>query len=95
MDEDDSKKVIYDNKAINLLQSALSMDEFFCFSQCTTTKKIWDTLVETHEETFEVKRSRLNSLSQEYEGEGRGELGTSIMKNIELCKKKEIVQEKG
>ena len=30
-------------------------------------KKIWDTLVQTHEGTVEVKRSRLNTLSQEYE----------------------------
>jgi hypothetical protein len=43
------------------------MDEFFRVSTCTTTKEIWDTLVETHEGTAEVKRSRLNTLSQEYE----------------------------
>ncbi|XP_058785608.1 uncharacterized protein LOC131660382 [Vicia villosa] len=50
-----------------VLQGALSMDEFFRVSACTTAKKIWDTLVETHEGTAEVKRSRLNTLSQEYE----------------------------
>ena len=66
-DDDDKKKVLYDKKAINLLQSALSMDEFFRVSACTTAKEIWDTLVETHEGTTEVKRSRLNTLSQEYE----------------------------
>lgn len=38
-DGDDNKKVFYDKKAINLLQSALSMDEFFCVSQCTTQIK--------------------------------------------------------
>lgn len=42
------------------------MDEIFRVSQCTTTKQIWYTLVETHEEITEVKRSRLNTLSQEY-----------------------------
>ncbi|KAK2403685.1 rust resistance kinase Lr10 [Trifolium repens] len=66
-DEDDKKKVLNDKKAINILQSALIMDEFFRISQCQTTKEIWDTLVETHEGTVEVKRSRLNTLSQEYE----------------------------
>lgn len=65
-DEDDEKKVLYDKKAINLLQGALGMDEFFLISTCTTKKEIWDTLVETHEGTAEVKRSRLNTLSQEY-----------------------------
>ncbi|WJX50352.1 hypothetical protein P8452_36670 [Trifolium repens] len=66
-DEDDKKKVLNDKKAINILQSALSMDEFFRISTCETAKQIWDTLVETHEGTAEVKRSRLNTLSQEYE----------------------------
>lgn len=31
-DEYDKKKVLYDKKVINLIQSALSMDEFFCVS---------------------------------------------------------------
>ena len=43
------------------------MDEFICVSSCTATKQIWDTLVETHEGIVDVKRSRLNTLSQEYE----------------------------
>jgi len=66
-DEDDKKKILNEKKAINILQSALSMDEFFRISQCKSAKQIWDTLVETHEGTAEVKRSRLNTLSQEYE----------------------------
>ncbi|XP_050908720.1 uncharacterized protein LOC127122424 [Lathyrus oleraceus] len=66
-DDDDKKRVLYDKKAINILQSALEMDEFSRVSTCTTTKEIWDTLVETHKGTTEVKRSRLNMLSQEYE----------------------------
>src|SRR3954466_8716895 len=65
--DDDRKKVLADKKAVNLLQDVLSMDEFFRVSACTTAKEIWDTLVETHEGTTEVKRSRLNTLSQEYE----------------------------
>ena len=43
------------------------MDEFFRVSACTTTKEIWETLVETHEGTFKVKISRLNTLSQDIE----------------------------
>src|SRR3954470_19336605 len=65
--DDDRRKVLADKKAISLLHGALSMDEFFRISTCTTSKEIWDTLVETHEGTAEVKRSRLNTLSQEYE----------------------------
>src|SRR3954471_14551680 len=66
-DDNDRKRVLADKKAISLLHGALSMDEFFRVSTCTTSKEIWDTLVETHEGTAEVKRSRLNTLSQEYE----------------------------
>lgn len=66
-DEDDKKTILNEKKVIDILQSALSMDEFFRISQCKSTKEIWDTLVETHEGTTEVKRSRLNILSQEYE----------------------------
>ncbi|XP_050875904.1 uncharacterized protein LOC127079563 [Lathyrus oleraceus] len=66
-DEDNKKRIFNEKKTINILQSALSMDEFFRISQCQSAKEIWDTLVETHEGTAEVKRSRLNTLSQEYE----------------------------
>src|SRR3954463_16618433 len=66
-DDNDRKRVLADKKAISLLHGALSMDEFFRISTCTTAKEIWATLVETHEGTVEVKRSRLNTLSQEYE----------------------------
>ncbi|XP_050909962.1 uncharacterized protein LOC127123830 [Lathyrus oleraceus] len=66
-DEDDKKRILNEKKSINILQSALSMDELFRISQCKLEKEIWDTLVDTHEGTTEVKRSRLNKLSQEYE----------------------------
>lgn len=61
--EGDKKKVLYIKKAINILQNALIMDEFFCVSKCTLAKKIWDILVETHEGTVEVKRSRIMDFS--------------------------------
>src|ERR1044072_852463 len=63
----DKKKVQYDLKAKNILTSALGMDEFFRVSTCTSAKDIWDTLQVTHEGTEEVKRSRMSTLSQEYE----------------------------
>lgn len=55
-DEDDKKKVFYDNKAKNMFYSALGMDEFFHVSYYKTSKEIWDTLEVTHEGTAEVKR---------------------------------------
>nr|UBX54589.1 transposon Pol polyprotein [Lupinus angustifolius] len=64
---EDKKKVQYDLKAKNILTSALGIDEFFRVSNCKSAKEMWDTLETTHEGTEEVKRSRLNTLSQEYE----------------------------
>ena len=65
--DEDKKKVQYDLRAKNILTSALGFDEFFRVSNCTTAKEMWDTLEVTHEGTEEVKRSRMNTLSQEYE----------------------------
>lgn len=42
------------------------MDEFLWVPNWKTAKQIWDTLEVTYEGTEEVKRSKLNSLSQEY-----------------------------
>lgn len=66
-DNEDKRKVQYDLKAKNIITSALGMDEFFRISNCKTAKEMWETLETTHEGTDEVKRSRLNTLSQEYE----------------------------
>jgi len=59
--------MLFDKKAKNILQSSLRMDEFFKISNCKTAKEIWETLETTHEGTEEVKRYKLNTLSQEYE----------------------------
>ena len=65
--EDDKKKVSYDLKAKNIIFSALSKNEFHRISQCQSAKEMWDTLQITHEGTSEVRDSRLNSLTHEYE----------------------------
>ena len=39
-DEDDKKRILNEKKAINILQSALSMDDFFRISKCKSTKEI-------------------------------------------------------
>lgn len=35
--EYENKKVLFDKKANNILQSTLAMDELFCISHCKTT----------------------------------------------------------
>lgn len=65
--EDDKKKIQHDKKTQNILALALELDEFFIVSNCKTAKEIWETLETTNEGTKEVKRSRLNMISQEYE----------------------------
>ncbi|KAK7289872.1 hypothetical protein RIF29_03868 [Crotalaria pallida] len=65
--DDDKKKIQLDYKAKNIITSALSYDEFFRISQCSSAKEMWDTLQVTHEGTSEVRRARLNVLMREYE----------------------------
>jgi len=62
-----SKKAKFDWIAKNIITSALSCDEFFRVSQCSSSKEMWDILKVTHEGTNDVKRSRKQALIQEYE----------------------------
>ena len=43
------------------------MDEYFRVSNCKNAREMWDTLQVTHEGTTDVKRSRINTLTHEYE----------------------------
>jgi len=43
------------------------MDEYFKVSNCKNAKEMWDTLQVTHEGTTDVKRSRINTLTHEYD----------------------------
>ena len=55
-------KLGYGNlKAKNIITSALGINEFF------NAKEMWDILQLTHEGTTNVKRSRVNTLTHEYE----------------------------
>ena len=66
-DEEEKKLVQYNLKAKNIITSALGMDEYFRVSNCKSAKDMWDTLQVTHEGTTDVKRSRINTLTHEYE----------------------------
>ena len=43
------------------------MDEYFRVSNYKNAKEMWDTLHVTHEGTTDVKSSRINTLTHEYE----------------------------
>ena len=65
--KDERILVQYNLKAKNIIISALGMDEYFRVSNCKSAKDMWDTLQVTHEGTNDVKRSRINTLTYEYE----------------------------
>ncbi|KAK2396415.1 gag-protease polyprotein [Trifolium repens] len=65
--DDDKKKVNYDAKAQNILISSLGIEQFYHVSHCSTAKEMWDTLVTHFEGTNEVKISKINTLTQEFE----------------------------
>jgi len=65
--EEDKRRVQYNLKTKNIVTSALRIDEYFRISNCMSAKEIWDTLQLTHEGTTDVKRSRINTRTHEYE----------------------------
>ena len=65
--EEERRLVQYNLKAKNIITSALGMDEYFRVSNCKSAKEMWDTLQVTHDRTTDVKRSRINTLTHEYE----------------------------
>jgi len=65
--EVESKKAKFDWIAKNIITSALSCDEFFRVSQCSSTKEMWGILEVAHEGTNDVKRAKKHALIQEYE----------------------------
>ena len=67
MDEDERRRIQYNLKVKNIITSALGMNEYFRVSNCKNTKKMWDTLQVTYEGTTDVKRSKINTLTHEYE----------------------------
>ncbi|XP_015939797.1 uncharacterized protein LOC107465328 [Arachis duranensis] len=65
--EDDRKKVELNAKAVNLLNCAISFEEYRRVLRCTTAKEIWDKLQIFHEGTTIVKKTRTYMLNREYE----------------------------
>ena len=59
--------VQYNLKAKNIITYALGMDEYFRVSNYKNAKEIWDTLQVIHEGITNVKRSRINTPTHEYE----------------------------
>ena len=66
-DEYDERMAQLNAKAMNLLYCALSVSKFNRISTCTFAKEIWDRLEVTHEETNQVKKSKISILVQKYE----------------------------
>jgi len=52
----ESMKAQFDCMAKNIITSALSLDEFFRVSQCSSAKERWDILEVTHEGMSDVKK---------------------------------------
>ncbi|XP_015944949.1 uncharacterized protein LOC107470090 [Arachis duranensis] len=65
--EDDKKNVKLNARAINMLNCAISFEEYRKVLRCKTTKQIWNKLQVTHEGTTQVKQTRIDMLYKEYE----------------------------
>ena len=67
MDGLDKKKVQLNAKVVYILHCAIDRNEFNRVWQCKSAKEIWRLLETTHEETDQVKESRINILVHDYE----------------------------
>ena len=65
--KEEKRLVQYNLKAKNIITSTLGMDDYFRVSNCKSAKDMWDTLQVTHKGTTDVKISRINTLTREYE----------------------------
>ena len=54
-------------KALNTLYSALSKSNFNRITSCKNARDIWHALEMTHEETNQVKKSKIEMLVHQYE----------------------------
>lgn len=64
---DEKTKVVYNFRAKHQLACALSRIKFHKIAQCQTGKEIWDTLIESHDDTDQIKESKINILIHQYE----------------------------
>jgi len=64
---DDVKMLETNAKAKKLLYFSLGPDEYTRISKCKSAKEIWGALRVAHEGTNQVKQSRIELLTREYE----------------------------
>lgn len=57
----------YNQKGLNAIFTAVSMDQFNLISHCRTSKDAWDVLEATHEGDASVRASKLQNLITEFE----------------------------
>ncbi|XP_015943949.1 uncharacterized protein LOC107469083 [Arachis duranensis] len=64
--EDDKRKRKLNANGVNMLNCAISFEEYLKVSRCKTAKKIWNNLQATREGTTQVRETRIDMLSKEY-----------------------------
>ncbi|XP_069150405.1 uncharacterized protein [Solanum lycopersicum] len=66
-DDADRKKIEKGFKGKTLMVCGIGPDEYNRVSACESAKEIWDCLLTTHEETEQVKESKIDMLTSRYE----------------------------
>ena len=62
---EDLKKVKL--QSINIMDCAISFEDYRKISRCKTAKKMWDKLEITHEGTWQIRQIKADMLTHEYE----------------------------
>ncbi|VFQ81461.1 unnamed protein product [Cuscuta campestris] len=63
----DKKKMQLNARAVNFLYCAVNPDDYRKISRCKTANEMWNKLEVTYEGTSQVKNSKINLLTHEYE----------------------------
>ncbi|KAK2974120.1 hypothetical protein RJ640_025469 [Escallonia rubra] len=67
MDAHEAQLFSMDDKAKNIISCGLDMNEYNRVSACETAREMWRLLEVTHEDTNQVKETKINMLVQQYE----------------------------
>lgn len=66
-DEKDNKNMTHNYQAMDILCCTLDAIEYSCVSGCETANAIWKLLEITHEDTNQLKESKMGTLVRDYE----------------------------
>ena len=67
IEEEWNAEIELNAKAVNMMHCAISFEEYRKISRCKTAKEMWDKLEITHGGMRQIRQTKVDMLTQEYE----------------------------